>query len=305
MRRSRLAPTTPCRQRGVMSALRRPGTAAGPGGPPLLVPQAPTALPARPHRFLCEPYEKSLTWRNKRAPRRASRAARPRCYTRQGRASQRARAAARLCNAVAPKRRTPEERGDARRASTTRAHLRATITRGDGTRAEVPRRKRTEAAPSPTKTTAPRPTNGTTRRAGASPSNTRTASAEKASATRRFTSRILWSRLTEKIFAPRPAGEGEGAPMHLPQPCVFLRRCDTVSWCKKTGAGAWLKKGWVCSLVYAIVLLACAFAAFACCRSRSAQRQASSDLLRSLNVDCEDATLPSLLERRLAHPGHR
>ena len=86
--------------------------------------------------------------------------------------------------------------------------------------------------------------------------------------------------------------------MHLPQPCVFLRRCDTVSWCKKTGAGAWLKKGWVCSLVYAIVLLACAFAAFACCRSRSAQRQESDgDLLRSLNDGGEDATEETLGER--------
>ena len=198
MRRSRLAPTTPCRQRGVMSALTGAvGTAAGNEGHQPARPAGPhCAAPARStRRFLLdgptEPYEQVThmaehTNAETRA-RRASRAARPRCYTRQGRASQRARAAARLCNAVAPKRRTPEERGDARRASTTRAHLRATITRGDGTRAEVPRRKRTEAAPSPTKTTAPRPTNGTTRRAGASPSNTRTASAEKASATRRFT----------------------------------------------------------------------------------------------------------------------
>ena len=183
------------RHRGVIPG--GPSTAAGPGGSPL--PPSPRAPNATSHgEVLCD---EGKVKRNKRAPHRASRAARPRCYTRRGRASQRARAAARLCNAVAPKRRTPEERGDARRASTTRAHLRATITRGDGTRAEVPRRKRTEAAPSPTKTTAPRPTNGTTRRAGASPSNTRTASAEKASATRRFTS----SRLGSKCWSSSPS----------------------------------------------------------------------------------------------------
>ena len=103
-----------------------------------------------------------------------------------------------------------------------------------------------------------------------------------------------WSRLTEKSLRRAVEKAKARRSMHLPQPCVFLRRCDTVSWCKKTGAGAWLKKGWVCSLVYAIVLLACAFAAFACCRSRSAQRQESDgDLLRSLNDGGEDATLPS------------
>ena len=198
------------RHRGVIPG--GPSTAAGPGGSPL--PPSPRAPNATSHgEVLCD---EGKVKRNKRAPRRASRAARPRCYTRQGRASQRARAAARLCNAVAPKRRTPEERGDARRASTTRAHLRATITRGDGTRAEVPRRKRTEAAPSPTKTTAPRPTNGTTRRAGASPSNTRTASAEKASATRRFT-RMSQNCLSLKLlhrFVRCACAQYRPSPLH-------------------------------------------------------------------------------------------
>ena len=181
------------RHRGVIPG--GPSTAAGPGGSPLPPsPRAPNATshgevpgggysPIPPRRPLCDEAKVKRDERARAGARRASRAARPRCYTRQGRASHRARAAARLCNAITPRRRMPEERGDARRARTTRAHLRATITRGDDTRAVVPRRKRTKAAPSPTKTTAPRPTNGTTRRAGHSLSSARTASTEKASAT--------------------------------------------------------------------------------------------------------------------------